>query len=78
MINRIKEFIVKHDVEIAVTACVVGGVLLGAWTTYYSVSRGKEILVLPKNAAKDLLAGKDILVDCLEDASLLIKYIPKA
>jgi len=78
MINRIKKFVVDHDIAIAMTVTVTASVLVGAWMTYYSVSRGKEILVLPKDAVSDLLNGKDVLLDCLEDAHLLIKYIPKA
>lgn len=78
MLNRIKNFISEHDIAIAMTVTVTASVLVGAWMTYYSVSRGKEILVLPKDAVGDLLAGKDVLLDCLEDAHLLVKYIPKA
>src|SRR5688500_19356065 len=76
MIDSIKKFIAEHDTEIALTVCVTAGVLMGAWTARHFITGGKEVLVLPKNAVNDLLAGKDVLLDCLEDAHLLVKYIP--
>lgn len=78
MINRIKKFIVEHDTEIAVTACVIASFYVGAWVVKSAILRGEYNLMLSQAAVNDLLAGKDVLVNCLEDAHLLIKYIPKA
>lgn len=76
MISRFKNFIVKHDIAITYTLGATAGVLVGAWAVY-SATRGATTLELTKDAVKDLLNGKEIVLDCLDDAYLLIKYIPK-
>ncbi len=77
MINRIKKFVEENSLEIVIYSSLAAAFAVGAWTTYSAISRSHEVLALPKGAVKDLLAGKDVLVTCLEDAHLLIKYIPK-
>lgn len=77
MLDRIKKFITEHDTEIALTACVTAGVLMGVWVGKRAF-RGDYNLELSQAVVNDLLAGKDVLLDCLEDAHLFVKYIPKA
>jgi len=79
MISRIKKFVTDHDLAITYTLGATAGVLVGAWVVYSAMhARGVATLELPNAAVKDLLNGKEVLLDCLEDAHLLVKYIPKA
>lgn len=78
MINKIKKFIEDNDTTIAMTICVTAGVLMGAWAVNSAYrARGGGYLEIPGAAVKDLLAGKEVLLDCLEDAYLKMEYIPK-
>lgn len=78
MFNRIKKFYEDHDLAITYTIGAVAGVLVGAWVVNSAYrARGGGYLEIPGAAVKDLLAGKEVLLDCLDDAFLKMEYIPK-
>lgn len=76
MLNSIKKFVKEHPVEIilATTMITTVAVLL---TKNRTALKGGGFLELSGATVNDLLAGKEVLLDCLDDAYLLVKYIPK-
>jgi len=79
MLNRIKTFVSEHQLEIAVTIGLVAtAAIMYRNHAIKTAMRGGAILEIEGAAVKDLLDGKDVLLDCLDDAYLLIKYVPKA
>lgn len=76
MLNSIKKFVKEHPVEI-----ILATTMITTFTVLISKNRtalkGGGFLELSGETVNDLLAGKDVLVDCLDDAYLLIKYVPK-
>lgn len=76
MLNSIKKFVAEHRVEIVLATITIttAAVLL---TANRAALKGGGFVELPGDAVKDLLDGKEVLLDCLDDAYLLVKYIPK-
>lgn len=76
MFDKIKKFVAEHPLETAIvvaTTVTVAAVLFKNRTAL----KGGGFLELSGAAVNDLMDGKEVLVDALDDVYLLIKTVPK-